>query len=388
MMRGVKVLAVGNMYPPHYLGGYELMWESGVRALRARGHEVRVLTTDFRLGDRDEADPDVRRELRWYWRDHDFPRRGPIDRLRIERHNAAVLDRHLADLDPDVVSWWAMGGMSLSLIERVRRRQLPAVGVVGDDWMVYGPLVDAWLRLWRRVPVRTFAGIPTRVDLSGAARWIFISREVRDGALRAGALERVEVSHPGVDPVRFMAREPGAWEWRLLCLGRIDSRKGVATAIEALTYLPGEATLTVDGDGDPQHGRELRELARERGLEARVRFVCSARDEVPGAYAASDALVFPVTWREPWGLVPLEAMAVGRPVVATGLGGSGEYLADGVNSLLFEAGDPAALAGAVRRLADDPGLRERLRAGGRSTASAISAEAFEAAVAVAHEAAA
>ena len=66
-MRGVRVLAVGNMYPPHYLGGYELMWEAGVHALRARGHEVRVLTTDFRRGDRPETDPDVHRELRWYW---------------------------------------------------------------------------------------------------------------------------------------------------------------------------------------------------------------------------------------------------------------------------------------------------------------------------------
>jgi glycosyltransferase involved in cell wall biosynthesis len=78
--------------------------------------------------------------------------------------------------------------------------------------------------------------------------------------------------------------------------------------------------------------------------------------------------VFPVRWNEPWGLVPIEAMAMGRPVVATGRGGSGEYLRDGDNCLLFEADDPRALAAALRNLADDPDLRRRLRDGGLRTA--------------------
>jgi glycosyltransferase involved in cell wall biosynthesis len=61
-------------------------------------------------------------------------------------------------------------------------------------------------------------------------------------------------------------------------------------------------------------------------------------------------------------------MAQGRPVVATGRGGSAEYLRDGENCLLYEAGDAAALAAAVRRLAGDDALRARLRAGGLETA--------------------
>src|SRR5438552_15011542 len=122
MLRDVRALAVGNMYPPHHLGGYELVWRSAVRHLRELGHEVRVLTTDFRLpSPREAADPDVHRELRWWWREHAFPQRPLRERLAIERHNARVLERHLDELRPDVVSWWSMGGMSMSLIERVRR---------------------------------------------------------------------------------------------------------------------------------------------------------------------------------------------------------------------------------------------------------------------------
>jgi glycosyltransferase involved in cell wall biosynthesis len=105
------------------------------------------------------------------------------------------------------------------------------------------------------------------------------------------------------------------------------------------------------------------------------------RAALPGLYAAADVVVFPVLWEEPWGLVPLEAMAMGRPVVATGQGGSGEYLRDGENALLHAPGDTAGLAAAVERLAADAGLRERLREGGSATASRHTEDVFNAAVA-------
>ena len=70
--------------------------------------------------------------------------------------------------------------------------------------------------------------------------------------------------------------------------------------------------------------------ARAAGLD--VRFLgAKPRAELRDVYAAADVVVFPVQWNEPWGLVPLEAMSVGRPVVASGTGGSAEYLRDGEN---------------------------------------------------------
>nr|MDQ4041279.1 hypothetical protein [Actinomycetota bacterium] len=82
----VRVLCVGNMYPPHHLGGYELVWRGAVAALRDAGHAVEVLTTDFRRdGVGDGEEPGVFRELPWWWRDHDFPRRPPGARLRVAR---------------------------------------------------------------------------------------------------------------------------------------------------------------------------------------------------------------------------------------------------------------------------------------------------------------
>ena len=370
----VRVLAVGNMYPPHHLGGYELIWQAAVRDLRARGHEVRVLTTDHRRDTDAPDDEDVHRELRWYWHDHRFPDLNLREVLALERHNAEVLERHLAELRPDVVSWWAMGGMSLSLIERARRAQLPAAGFVIDDWMLYGPRVDQWLARvdgpGRRRLAERLTGLPGRLSLDDAARWVFVSRHTRDAALREHpGLRDVGVAHAGIDPAMIRPAAEREWEWRLLYVGRIDERKGIDTAVESLAHLPEAATLTVVGSGDDAFLAVLRRRAAELGLDSRVEFVEGRpHDELPEIFAAHDATLFPVRWNEPWGLVPLEAMASGRPVVATGTGGSAEYLRDGENCLLFERGDAAGLADRLRRLAGDAGLRARLREHGLKAA--------------------
>jgi glycosyltransferase involved in cell wall biosynthesis len=91
-------------------------------------------------------------------------------------------------------------------------------------------------------------------------------------------------------------------------------------------------------------------------------------------YGDADVCVFPSEWAEPFGIVPLEAMASGTPVVATGTGGSGEYLVDGDNCVLFQPGDVGGLAEGVRALAGDPALRARLIAGGLATAARLTVD--------------
>jgi glycosyltransferase involved in cell wall biosynthesis len=375
------------MYPPLHEGGYELVWEAAVDHLRRRGHEVRVLTTNHRAGEADPSEAGVARELRWYWRDHTFPPIGPRDRLAVERHNAGVLDAVLRERPPDVIAWWSMGGMSLGLIERARRAGFSGAAVVCDDWMLYGPRVDAWSRAFATRPrlaalVERVTGLPASVDLGAVGPCLFPSETTRERARSRWPLPETTVCHQGVSADLFPEAPPGPWGWRLLYVGRIDRRKGIDLAIGALAELPAEAGLTVAGTGDHAHRAELEALARSLGVADRVAFTSRPRDELAALYAAADVTVFPVRWREPWGLVPLEAMAVGRPVVATGLGGSGEYLRDGDNCLIFdpEAG-PAELAARLRRLADDEPLRGRLREGGLRTAARFAendfSEAFE-----------
>lgn len=360
------------MYPPHSYGGYEQVWRSATDHLRARGHDVRVLTTDTRTGAQERDPPDVHRELRWSLTGGEFAPLTWRERSALTRHNHRVLEGHLANRPPDVLMWWSMGGLSLTLLETVRRRGIPAVAFVHDDWLDYGRYVDPWLSRFtgpRRGRLAAagerLSGLPTRVDFGGAAKYVFVSEHVRRRALSLGlGLRDTSVAHSGIDPALLDPAPEREWGWRLLYVGRLDPRKGVQTAMEALAHLPAEARLDVVGGWDDAEERRLRALADERVTFHGHR----GRDELPRFYADADAVVFPVVWEEPWGLVPLEAMAQGRPVVATGRGGSAEYLRDGENCLLFDAEDAPALAAAVRRLAGDAGLRARLRAGGFETA--------------------
>jgi glycosyltransferase involved in cell wall biosynthesis len=383
----MRVLAIGAQFPPHHLGGYELIWEAGMELLRDSGHDVLVLTTDFAVAD-PEPRPDpgfpVRRELRWYWSDHGFPRLSARERLALERHNRRVLLSALDEHRPDAVSWWAMGGMSLSLVEQVRRAGIPSVAAFCDDWWAYAGDVDAWHRAFATRPVlgraaEALTRIPARDELEAAiGSWVFLSEELRGRAADAGIEpRRARVAPRGADPA--FDREPGdePWRWRLIYVGRIDERKGVDLAVEALALLP-EATLTVVGGGDEEELEKLRALAPPD----RVRFTRVPREELPDVVAGADALVFPVRWREPWGLVPLEAMAAGTPVVATGRGGSGEYLRHEENCLVFDPdAGPPALAAQLERLAADDALRSRLRRGGKETAATYDPRGFERAVA-------
>ncbi|HEX4010892.1 MAG TPA: glycosyltransferase [Solirubrobacteraceae bacterium] len=383
----VRILSVGNMYPPHHQGGYELVWQSANRWARAQGHVVRVVTSthrDLTVADADE--PDVHRTLRWYW-DWDryaFERLPIAARIRIERTNAAQLRRHLRAFRPDVVAWWSMGHMSLGLIEQVRRAGIPAILSIHNDWLVYGPKADQWTGLWLdRSPVLAAAadralGLPTVFRPAAAGRLVFNSRYSLRAAAAAGiASPDSEIIHPGIAR-EFTDPAPAApWRWRLLYAGRIDRGKGVDTAVAALEQLP-EARLAIHGKGDAAYTDELRSLARDLGAADRVAFGEFAD---PGglrrAYAEADAVLFPVRWQEPWGLVPLEAMGMGRPVVATAGGGTTEFIAHEHNALVVAPDDPAGLAAAVGRLAADPGLRASLVRGGLDTARRHTAAEFD-----------
>jgi glycosyltransferase involved in cell wall biosynthesis len=123
--------------------------------------------------------------------------------------------------------------------------------------------------------------------------------------------------------------------------------------------------------------QELRDLATELGVADRVRFaLASSREDLRDRYRSADVVVMSSEWPEPFGLVPLEAMACGTPVVATGTGGSGEFLDDEVNCLLFTPGDAESMAAAISRMAADSDLRTRLVSGGTATVERMNMDGY------------
>jgi glycogen synthase len=383
----MRILVVGLRYPPHHIGGYELICDGVVRAAAGRGHDVHVLTSDLRVPGVSESDElPVDRTLRSYL-DAAGQRPAalrPLQRLVLERANAAVMERTLAEFAPDVVNWWAMGGLSLSLIERVRRRGLASVFVIQDDWLDYGCQVDSWTRMTRRVlklapMLEPLTGTPIRYRLDRAGRFLFNSDHTQRAALQAGTdpADRTVVT-PGVHARYLVPAASEPWRWKLLYVGRVGMEKGVDVAVAALAELPTEATLTIAGSGNDAYEASLTDQARALRVAERVALLGSVpAPALPDLYAAADVVLFPIRWEEPWGLVPLEAMGVGRPVVAVARGGARTYLRDGENALLIAPDDPRALAAAVCRLAGDEQLRARLLEGGARTALEHSAERYE-----------
>lgn len=152
----------------------------------------------------------------------------------------------------------------------------------------------------------------------------------------------------------------------VLVVANLEPRKGQRHLLRAAALAPlsdARFTLLVEGAG-PDEGA-LRELAVSLGLGERVRFVGRVAD-VWSLMAASDVMVLPSVANEDFPNVVLEAMSLGKPVVASRIAGTPEQVVDGETGSLVEPGDEPALSGAVARLVADEDLRRRMGEAGRA----------------------
>jgi glycosyltransferase involved in cell wall biosynthesis len=192
--------------------------------------------------------------------------------------------------------------------------------------------------------------------------------------VRMGAdLRRVAVVPCGVDLSLFRAdglaapRSPA--RYRLLVVSRLVERKGIGDAVLALAGVPGAELVVAGGPpaaelaSDPE-ARRLTALAARAGVADRVRLLGRVgRGELPALYRSAD-LVVNVPWYEPFGIVPLEAMACGVPVVASAVGGLVDSVVDGITGAHVPPRRPRVLAEALAGLLADPDRRAALGVAG------------------------
>jgi glycosyltransferase involved in cell wall biosynthesis len=334
-------------------GGQNVHVAELARALGERGHHVTVYTRrdDEALPERVRLAPGVTVE---------HVRAGPTRRLPKDTllPHMAEFGEHLAHRwltqPPDVAHahFW-MSGLAA-------HRGAQDLGI---------PVVQTFHALGtvkRRHQGEADPSPPPRTQLeAGLARDAALivatcSDEVRELAAMGVPARRVAVVPCGVDLDRFTPRGPRAprtSRHRILSLGRLVQRKGVETIIWALPEVPG-AELVIAGGGDAVGDAELARLTRiaaRCGVRDRVRFVGQIpRSGVPALLRSADVVVS-VPWYEPFGMVPLEAMACGVPVVASAVGGHLDTVLDGRTGTLVAPRNPAALAQRLRELLADPG---------------------------------
>jgi glycosyltransferase involved in cell wall biosynthesis len=195
--------------------------------------------------------------------------------------------------------------------------------------------------------------------------------------------EKVVVLHNGISLDEFAVDQPrlrsefrrrfkiNETDFVAACIGRIKwKRKGQEYLVRAAALLRDAAIpLTVIIVGEPWPGNEdhlerLHALVEELALQDRVIFSGEVSDSRP-VYAASDVVVLPSAQAEPFAGVVLEAMAMGKPVIATALGGSLDQVVDGQTGYLIPPADPAALAAKIRACFQDPDLSELMGNAGR-----------------------
>jgi glycosyltransferase involved in cell wall biosynthesis len=180
--------------------------------------------------------------------------------------------------------------------------------------------------------------------------------------LRPGS---VRVIHNGTVVTAGAAPPVPAGEVRIGAVGRLSPEKGLEVLVEALRSVP-QCRLVIVGEG-PERAT-LEELVHALGLDDRVEFAGWV-DPPWTATWSFDALAMP-SFMEGFPLVIVEAMLAGIPVVASAVGGIPEIVVEGETGLLVAPNDAGALADALRRIADDPELREKMAARCRSVALA------------------
>ncbi len=375
----MRLLVVTNLYPPVVLGGYEILCAQVSEELGRRGHEVTVLTSDYKAPSDKEAPvgsaSNVHRILQLYEPFENPAQLSRGKRFRTGRHNYRVTRNFLKDRNIDLAFVWSQLRLTLGAARAVQHARLPVAFTFNDPHplsYVPAPFSIAPRGFLRYAADRfLFSGITLqglRFDVSTC-----ISQYLKD-QLIAGRFpaSKMQVIYQGIPLDRFPLKpEPGSIgsPVRVLYAGQLHPYKGVHTLIEAMSLLArrsgGDAlSLTIAGDGPEDYKRRLHELAA--GCPAPVDFPGKVpHEQIPELYRNHDVFVFPSEWPEPFGLTHLEAMASGTPVISTTEGGHGEFLEDETNCLAFPKADAPALGRCMERLIADPALGKRLAAAGR-----------------------
>ena len=368
----MKVAQLATRYPPGP-GGVERHVAELAPLLAARGHRVDVYTSE------------LYREFPWERLPRSVPREettafGAVHRLPVwslpgELHYTFFrgLDERLARDRPDLVHAHTYGTNQVAVARRHRRR-VGTPYVLTAHFHPIWSIEGGWLRHRLRGFYDRWIAAPTLREASG----VIVQTREEERLLRSLRLPlpEVVVVPPGYRPLPSPPPEappfsahfgiPGPY---LLFVGRWASNKGLLELVDAFASVLREAPdahlVLVGEDGGMRSAVEGR--ARSRGVAERLHAVGHLEDErwITAAYREARLTVLPSEY-EAFGLVLLESLAQGTPVIASRVGGIPEVIEDGKSGLLVPPKSPADLASAIGRLWNDPALAQRLGEYGRT----------------------
>jgi len=342
----MKVVLVTEWFPPD-IGGVAAHVRDLALSLSARKHEVYVIT---RKKDRKREWPFELIELEYtdYLKTlYSIPGNTPLKKL-------------LKKIDPDVVHiHHAFTPISLAFTLTSTLNDYPTVLTNHSAYLYdYNALLKAL----------GYVAFPVRRVLKRVDKIIAVSDVAAKFIKSFVPSVPIEVIPNGVDVKKFNPR--GSKKLRrslnsdfiILYVGRLVYRKGVHYLIDSMAFITNEhpkSALVIVGDGPLK--RHLKERASELGLDKLVLFLGKVTDdELPDVYRSSDVLVMPSLYGESQGIVALEGMASGLPVIASPVGGLREVITDRVTGLLLESISPRSIANTVLMLHSNPLLSKKI----------------------------
>ena len=314
------------------------------RALRSRGHEVRIVAP---------AEGDVEPGVVSVGRSVPIPYNGSIARLAFGPRVALRIRVALRRARPDVVHVHEPFAPSVGMLTLLNTR-LPVVATfhaaIGRS-RAYRVASPALKPLYRRLAAR-----------------IAVSDEARRTIEKVFGADGITVIPNGVEWTRFASLPPPNGSL-ILFLGRMEKRKGAAVMVQAFIQLAEkrpDAELLLVGEG-PERAAVERAVPDE--LRERVLFAGRVDPlELPEVFGRAAVVCAPSLGGESFGIVLLEGMSAGRPVIASSIPGYAAVLRDGLDGLLVPPGDAGALAGALDRVLGDPETAEAMGKAGREQA--------------------
>jgi phosphatidylinositol alpha-mannosyltransferase len=343
-------IAIVCPYAWDRFGGVQTHVRAQAATLRARGHEITVIAPrTWSRSDRD-GDLDPTGEVVRIGRTISIPANGSMAPIAFGPWAAAGVRRALADFNPEVVHLHEPLIPSLSGLALLN----PPAPCVGT----FHASSDSSLAYWVARPILrgAMARLRIRIVVSDAARDLICRYFPGD----------YEVIPNGVEVARYATASPvdlGA-NRTVLFLGRIERRKGLEVLVQALTRLRDlESKLIVGGTGPEE--RACRSLAARLGVD--VQFIGGVHDDVKaGIFRSAHVYCAPALGGESFGIVLIEAMAAGTPVVCSDLPGF-RAVAEGAAALV-PPGDPGRLADALRRVLTDDRRARSMSETGRAIA--------------------
>ncbi|HEY2668343.1 MAG TPA: glycosyltransferase family 4 protein [Actinomycetota bacterium] len=379
----MRILQIVNL--GYVAGGAEKSVQVIRDAMVARGHEVLVLSTDKGLEGEDSfadvvipriAGNAVKRLTSYAW--YGAGRKAILAAIR--RFAPDVVHLHtIGEFSPAV--FWALGGVPAVLTVHGPEefmRQLLTWQLPASDYR-NGSFEWADLTLVGRLRYTYQRFLQRPLYLVGARRHLRLI--LAPSRFMAGILEQ---DAPGI-PVRLLyngiplpAAEPLPEHPQVLYVGRLEPVKGVDPLLHAMQRLMARiptATLVVVGEGSQRTSLEA--LSARLGLSGCVRFAgWVAPKDIGPYYAAAQVVAVPSLCPETLAMVTVEAMAFGRPVVGSNVGGIPEVVVDTVTGNLVKPGDAEALADALAGILGDAVRARRMSIAAREASEAFGAQQF------------